>query len=65
MTDLSKAIKYMDFMEMDYSIMDGKMFICAWNMKLTETYDFQVAQEEIECMAQAWDNIVKKSWGIL
>lgn len=60
MTDLSKAIKYMDYIDMDYSIMDGKMFICAWNMNLTETYDFQVAHEEIECMAQTWEQIRKQ-----
>jgi hypothetical protein len=60
MTDLAKAIKFMDFMDMDYGIVDGKMFICAWNKSLSETFEFQVAQEEIECMAQGWDLLRKQ-----
>jgi hypothetical protein len=60
MTDLAKAIKLMDFMDMEYDIVDGKMFICAWNKSLTEAFEFQVAQEEIESMAQGWDYVQKR-----
>jgi len=60
MTDLAKAIKLMDFVDMEYDIVDGKMFIWAWNKSLTEAFEFQVAQEEIETMAQAWDQQRKK-----
>lgn len=55
MTNIAKAMKYMDRIGMNYDIMDGKMFIEAWNHKLTESYQFQVAKEEIDTMAEYYD----------
>ena len=55
MTNIAKAMKYMDAMDMNYDIVGGKMFIEAWNQNLTESYQFQVATEEIDTMAEYYD----------
>jgi hypothetical protein len=66
MDNLAKAISYMKFMEMDYEVVGNKMFITAWNKSLSETLTFQLAQDAIDTMAEAWDNIISnsKSWGV-
>tara|TARA_R100001460_G_scaffold6881_5_gene17761 strand:- start:574 stop:792 length:219 start_codon:yes stop_codon:yes gene_type:complete len=66
MDNLAKAISYMNFMEMDYEVVGNKMFITAWNKSLSETLTFQLAQDAIDTMAEAWDNIISnsKSWGV-
>jgi len=46
---------YMDKIGMDYDVVGGKMFIEAWNRLNTEAYTFQVAQEEIDTMAEYYD----------
>ena len=55
MTNLKKAMLYMDKIGMDYDVVGGKMFIETWNRKQTESYQFQVAQEEIDTMAEYYD----------
>ena len=45
----------MDKIGMDYDVVGGKMFIEAWNRLNTEAYTFQVAQEEIDTMAEYYD----------
>ena len=66
MDNLAKAISYMNFMEMDYEVVGNKMFITAWNKSLSDTLTFQLAQDAIDTMAEAWDNIISnsKSWGV-
>lgn len=46
---------YLDKMSMEYDIVGGKMFIEAWNRNLSESYQFQVAQEEVDEMAKYYD----------
>tara|TARA_S200002703_G_scaffold84835_1_gene73220 strand:- start:3194 stop:3391 length:198 start_codon:yes stop_codon:yes gene_type:complete len=55
MTNIAKAMKYMDGIGMNYDIMDGKMFIEAWTQDVTDSYQFQVAEEEIDTMAECYD----------
>ena len=55
MTNLKKAMLYMDKIGMDYDVVGGKMFIDTWNRKHTEAYTFQVAQVEIDSMAEYYD----------
>lgn len=55
MTNLKKAMLYMDKIGMDYDVVGGKMFIEAWNREHTEAYTFQVAQEEVDTMADYYD----------
>jgi hypothetical protein len=55
MTNLKKAMLYLDKMSMEYDIVGGKMFIEAWNRNLTESFQFQVAQEEVDTMAEYYD----------
>ena len=45
----------MDKIGMDYDVVGGKMFIETWNRKHTEAYTFQVAQVEIDSMAEYYD----------
>lgn len=61
MTNLRKAMIYLDGMGMDYDIVGGKMFVQAWNRDNSESYEFQVAQEEIDEMAQYHDARIKPS----
>jgi hypothetical protein len=66
MDNLAKAISYMNFMEMDYEVVGDKMFIKAWNKSFNDALTFQLAQDAIDTMAEAWDNIISnsKSWGV-
>lgn len=57
MTNLEKAEAWMQMNEIDYDIYDGKVFVSVWNATLQDSFDLQIAKEELREMALYMDNL--------